>query len=93
MSAELEKEVVKWKKAFLDESNELAKRSTELNDLHDAYAILAEKYEAALASQARQPCTTCGGSGYSPPSTDSFLCQACSGKGYPPAPEGGDHHG
>lgn len=55
MSAELEKEVAKWKKAFLDESNELAKRTTELNDLHDEYAILAEKYEAAIAAQAQQP--------------------------------------
>ena len=52
-SQSLAVELATWKKAFLVESHELAKRNTELNDLHDQYAIVAEKLEiqTCLATQ------------------------------------------
>ena len=41
-------------------------------------------------SPPQKTCTTCKGSGYGQPSTDSFLCPSCNGDGYSPAPEGGE---
>lgn len=96
MRAELEKEIAKWKKAFLDESNELAKRSTELNDLHDAYAILAEKYEAAIASQAQREPLKVSENWREPLSADAMQRLKNLGvldKSLPPAPEGDTNHG